>query len=393
MHQRGVLEGRAALVIGGARGLGEAIVLDLLRRGCSKVTVADCRQSLLCNQRVESVLVDLSVDRVESLRAYVEEADVIVVTAGIGRLDHFDSFDLGEVERTMRVNATAAMEIIQMAAARLASPDPFYLAVITSIAGLVSSPLYAVYSASKGALSRYVEAVNAELAGRELENRILEVAPGRIDGTGFHGGEQRGPELLMSLAGDVVDAMLSRQMRLIPDSSTYEAVIARYQGDPVAFAESSLHYKLGHVRLEHTRLATVGYLSGTFDLFHVGHLNLLRRARARCDRLVVGVHPSGAWKGKETFIPLDERKALISACRYVDEVIDAPDEDNEAWEVVHYDLLFVGSDYKGTPRFARYERELGARGVKIIYFPYTAGTSSTQIRAAISGKLDAKSVG
>ena len=97
-----------------------------------------------------------------------------------------------------------------------------------------------------------------------------------------------------------------------------------------------------------------GYLSGTFDLFHIGHLNLLRRAKSFCDRLIVGVHESGARKGKATFIPLEERMKIVAACRYVDEVIPAPAEDSDAWESHHFQRLFVGSDYLGSERFQRY---------------------------------------
>ncbi len=127
----------------------------------------------------------------------------------------------------------------------------------------------------------------------------------------------------------------------------------------------------------------VGYLSGTFDLFHVGHLNLLRRAKEQCDILIVGVHESGAWKGTETFIPFNERKSIIAGCRYVDRVVDCCEEDSDAWELYHFDLLFVGSDYYGTPRFQRYEDFFADKDVKIVYLPYTVGTSSTMIRNRI----------
>ena len=174
---------------------------------------------------------------------------------------------------------------------------------------------------------------------------------------------------------------------MIPDASTYKEVVERYQKNPIEFGLSSYSYKLEHAQLEEKRACIIGYLSGTFDLFHVGHLNLLKRARNQCDHLVVGVHTDGAWKGKQTFISLKERKAIIAACKYVDEVIDAPDEDSDAWESVRYNRLFVGSDYKGTERFDRYEAELGALGVEIVYFPYTTTTSSSQIRSAISKGL------
>jgi len=118
-------------------------------------------------------------------------------------------------------------------------------------------------------------------------------------------------------------------------------------------------------------------------LFHVGHLNLLKRAKQQCDYLIVGVHGSGAWKGKETFIPLEERKAIVAACKYVDKVVDSCPEDSDAWDLWHYDRLFVGSDYKGTERFNRYEEYFKDKGVEIVYFPYTQSTSSTQIRKTV----------
>lgn len=127
----------------------------------------------------------------------------------------------------------------------------------------------------------------------------------------------------------------------------------------------------------------IGYLSGTFDLFHVGHLNLLRRAKQQCDYLIVGVHDSGAWKGKETFIPFEERVQIVGSCKYVYKVVKSCREDSDAWDLWHYDKLFVGSDYKGTERFNRYEEYFKDKGVQIVYFPYTQSTSSTQIRKTV----------
>lgn len=132
---------------------------------------------------------------------------------------------------------------------------------------------------------------------------------------------------------------------------------------------------------------TIGYMTGTFDLFHIGHLNIIKRAKEYCDCLVVGVHPNASHKGKVTFIPFDERCEIIKSLKYVDDVIEASAEDCDDWEKVHYDFLFVGSDYEGTERFNRYEKILGPKGVKIIYFPYTKTTSSTELRAIINSKI------
>ncbi|MCD7712675.1 MAG: adenylyltransferase/cytidyltransferase family protein [Firmicutes bacterium] len=118
-------------------------------------------------------------------------------------------------------------------------------------------------------------------------------------------------------------------------------------------------------------------------MFHVGHLNLLKRAKQHCDYLIVGVHPSAAHKGKETFIPFEERMQIVGAVKYVDKVIPSMPEDMDVWDSYHYDRLFVGSDYKGSERFNRYEEYFKDKGVEIIYFPYTQGTSSTQIRKTV----------
>ena len=254
---------QTAIIIGGSGGIGEAIVLSLFERGYEKVYVVDRVSPKNDDSRIEWIQLDLSTDRVGVLTYLVDEIDSLVITAGIGRLDRFSSFDAGELEKTMHINAIAPIEVLQLFSSRLSSERPFYASVITSIAALVSSPLYAVYSASKGALSRYVEAVNAELAGEGLPNRILEVAPGRIDGTGFHGGEQRGPEPLMPLASEIVDAMFARKCRFVPNGEVYEGVIARYQADPEAFGVSSYQYKLDNSALEPRRKAKIGYLSGT----------------------------------------------------------------------------------------------------------------------------------
>jgi glycerol-3-phosphate cytidylyltransferase len=167
----------------------------------------------------------------------------------------------------------------------------------------------------------------------------------------------------------------------------YGGVLERYHKDPHGFGLSSYEYKKKSGRIRNSS-TIVGYLSGTFDLFHVGHLNLIRRAKAQCDYLIVGVHPDASHKNKQTFIPFEERKEVVGAVKYVDKVVTSCPEDDEAWRLHHYDKLFVGSDYKGTPRFNRYEEYFKDKGVEIVYFPYTTTTNSTMIRDKISKKTE-----
>jgi len=127
----------------------------------------------------------------------------------------------------------------------------------------------------------------------------------------------------------------------------------------------------------------LGYTAGAFDMFHIGHLNLLQKARENCDRLIVGITTDELvmkTKNKLPIIPFEERAAIVHACGYVDEVV-AQDDLNKinAWEKLHYDVLFSGDDWKGNPRWAGYEKELEKVGVKIKYFPYTDNTSSSKL--------------
>lgn len=131
----------------------------------------------------------------------------------------------------------------------------------------------------------------------------------------------------------------------------------------------------------------VGYMSGTFDLFHIGHLNILKRAAAKCDELIVGVHESGAWKGKETFIPFEERKAIVGSIRYVSKAVKSFSEDIHAHEEFSINKLFVGDDYKNSDRFFDYEIYCKQHNIEIYYFPYTKSTSSSQLRAGLQALM------
>ena len=132
---------------------------------------------------------------------------------------------------------------------------------------------------------------------------------------------------------------------------------------------------------------TVGYTTGVFDLFHIGHLNILRRAKEKCDYLIVGVSVDElveGYKGKRPFIPYDERFAIVEAIKYVDKVVPQTSMDKmKAWNEYHFDIMFHGDDWKGTETWNKWEREFAKIGVEIIYFPYTNETSSTQLREAL----------
>ena len=130
----------------------------------------------------------------------------------------------------------------------------------------------------------------------------------------------------------------------------------------------------------------VGYTTGVFDLFHVGHLNILKRAKEQCDHLIVGVTIDElvSYKKKSAFIPFEERAAIVEAIRYVDKVVPQDSMDKMlAWEKYHFDKMFVGDDWKGTDVWNHWEEEFRKVDVEIVYFPYTKKTSSTQLRNAL----------
>lgn len=383
-----------AVVIGGSNGIGLAISRKLIMEGYHVVILdrQEPEQGVLLEDSYTFDKCNLLYLNEEQLLTYVNDSELslLMITAGFGRVADFECYHIAEIKNMMTVNATATIQILRLFYGRIKNNDAFYCGVMGSIAGLMSSPAASVYASSKAAICRFIESVNIELEASGTGNRILNVAPASFKGSKFYGGEND-LTILDGLASAILNHMFSNDTLFIPQyEETFKAVLERYNKDPHEYGLYSYSYKKESGRLDNTKHVIIGYLSGTFDLFHVGHLNLLRRAKEQCDYLIVGVHDSGSWKGKETFIPLDERKQIVAACKYVDKVVDSCREDSDAWDLWHYDRLFVGSDYKGTERFNRYEEYFRDKGVKIMYFPYTQGTSSTQLRIAIEGNIRRK---
>ncbi len=386
---------KKALVVGGGSGIGLAIAVELIRRDCPFVYILgkngpndqdipwDIREKFL--EKTSFQPIDLNREDVSYLENY-EDIDTLIITAGFGRVAPFEQLTAQEVRMLTKCNLLGPMQVIGHYYPRIKSREPFYCAVMGSIAGHVASPLFSVYGAAKMGLCGFIENVNAELCHDGYENRILDVSPGSLKGTNFAG---KGNDLsqVAPVAREILERMGSRETLYIPQyEEVYKGVLERYHTDPMKYAVESYDYKLRGNRLSSKPQVVVGYLSGTFDLFHIGHLNLLERAKKECDYLIVGVHPSAAHKGKQTFIPFEERMRIVGAISYVDEVVPSMAEDSDAWALYHYNKLFVGSDYKGTERFNRYEEYFRDKEVEIIYFPYTQGTSSTQLRDRLENK-------
>lgn len=130
----------------------------------------------------------------------------------------------------------------------------------------------------------------------------------------------------------------------------------------------------------------IGYTAGVYDLFHIGHLNLLKNAKGMCDKLIVGVTTDELvnYKGKQPVIPFVDRIEIVRNIKYVDAVVAQADMDKLAMcKKLKANILFVGDDWYQTEKWEKYEEEFKAAGVQIVYFPYTKGISSTQITKAL----------
>ena len=130
----------------------------------------------------------------------------------------------------------------------------------------------------------------------------------------------------------------------------------------------------------------IGYTAGVYDLFHIGHLNLLKNAKGMCDKLVVGVTVDElvAYKGKKALIPFEDRIEIVRSIRYVDAVVPQEDMDKvKMCKKIKANMLFVGDDWYSTDKWKKYEDECKNIGVQVIYFPYTKSISSTKIRETL----------
>jgi len=376
-----------AVVVGGSRGLGYSIVQRLLEDDYQKIIVLDKVKIELENTKIQYIQFDLLESNFEILDQ-CDDINTLIITAGIGRLASFDTFSDVEIRKTFQINAVSIIRIICYFYKKIKRDTPFYTAIVSSITGAVSSPLFSLYAATKSALYRFIESLNIELEKEGSPNRILNVCPGSLQGTSFYGGESNA-ELLRPLTNTIIKCIKGRETLYIPQyDEIYHNVINRYLDNSHQFGLESYDYKLNSGRINPKPSIIVGYLSGTFDLFHIGHLNILRRAKEHCDYLIVGVHKNASHKGKDAFIPFEERCEILKSIKYVDRVIESKPEDIDVYEDVKYQFLFVGSDYKGTARFEKYEKYFENKGVEIVYFPYTQTTNSTKLRTILNNSLN-----
>lgn len=230
------------LVIGGSSGIGLSLALKLAKE--SRVIVIDKQPfpSGYSNNKITFECHDLT----EPDLSWLDNMDCIdglFITAGFGHLAHAWEFSDQYMQDIFAVNAVAPVRILRHFLSAMLSRD-FTCAVMVSIAGRLASPLFSAYSATKAALSKFIEAANIELEAQGCGNRILEVSPGSIKGTAFTGGKTD-LKALDDLAGDILRAAAEKRTLLIPDYDTvFKNVIERYHADPHKFALESYQYKM-----------------------------------------------------------------------------------------------------------------------------------------------------
>lgn len=375
------------LIVGGTSGLGWALANELVANEQVEniYIIGRTLHNEITNSKIKFFAQNLLVNDSSYFKQF-SNIDALFITVGAGRVAKFDNLSEKEVNMEIDINYKIVTKILKQFYSKIQSSDDFKVAVISSIAGMINSPLFSVYGASKAAVSALIQSLNIELEKNGSNNRILDVKPGHIAGTRFANNQEIDIKPAQKVAIEIIAALEEKKQLLIPNyEETYKQVIDRNRNDPHEFGINSYDYKIDNNRVTEKPQIKIGYMSGTFDLFHVGHLNMLKKAKQYCDYLVVGVHKDASHKNKTVFVPLEERMEIVRSIKYVDEVIVSLPEDNEVRNIIPYNLLFVGSDYKGTERFKRYEEEFSQLDdVEIIYFPYTKSTSSTQLRAAIS---------
>ncbi|MBQ5675891.1 MAG: adenylyltransferase/cytidyltransferase family protein [Lachnospiraceae bacterium] len=215
-------------------------------------------------------------------------------------------------------------------------------------------------------------------------------------GTCFYGIEIQSPDVLKELDKD--------EYKVIICIKNYLGVIRQLQGLGVkhlGIYDTNKSYKQNIKREQRVickqnaevKKYQTGYIAGVFDLFHIGHLNMFKRAKEQCEYLIVGVvSDDGVKKHKkvEPFIPFEERIEMVRSCRYVDEAVEIPlnyGGTRDAYRLYHFDVQFSGSDYAKDPNWLADQEYLRRHGSDIVFFPYTEQTSSTKIKALIEKKL------
>lgn len=341
---------KKAVVVGGSNGMGLAVSRELISIGYI-VDIVDlfAPDDEELGARPESynyIKTDLAFFDEDLFRKLAEDqnTEVLVVTAGIGRIADFEFHHIAEIDKTFTIDTVSTIKILRIFYERIHSLENFYTAVMGSIAGWMSSPCASVYAAAKAGVIRLIESVNIELEMSNSPNRILDVSPSSFKGSRFYGGKND-LSLMSGLASEIVRRMLKREMRFIPQyEEVFRGVLERYQRDPHEYGVHSYNYKESSGRKDNSRRVKIGYLCGSFEPFNSYWTRILKEARSHCDYLIVGVKDiDQAVEGSGEEL-LEKKMEVVRACRYVDRVIDGTMSISDVKEKWHFDRLFTVPD-------------------------------------------------
>lgn len=243
---------RRALIVGGANGIGLSIATHIAQRDdYDRVYILDksAIESRYHNEKFVHHTFDLLSEDYSILNKF-EDIDTLMITAGFGRLAHFADVDEQYIIDSFGVNTTAVIRIIHHFYYMLQRSKDFYCGVMGSISGFISSPLFAVYGASKAALKIFIESVNVELEMTGSKNRILNISPGSIRGTSFYNGATD-LSLTSAIASDIIEHLYAKDDLFIPQyEEIFKDVLARYHNDFRAEGRHSYEYKMQSDRMK-----------------------------------------------------------------------------------------------------------------------------------------------
>lgn len=239
------------LIVGGANGIGLSIATELARRSdVKKIYIVDkCRvQEEDNNQKFETYEFDLTNDDYSIFDTFMD-IDTLMITAGFGCLSLFRDLDENHIKSSFNVNTVSVLRIIKRFYHKLEAQEDFYCGVMVSISGFMSSPFFSIYAATKAALKVFIESVNVELLEAGAANRILNVSPGKINGTGFYGKGKTNVDLNLGLANEIIAKMESKEDLFIPQyEEIYKNVLQRYHDDFRKEGRHSYEYKLQRLK-------------------------------------------------------------------------------------------------------------------------------------------------
>ncbi len=237
------------VIIGGTSGLGLSFAIELRNRfsKASILVVGQTKPNDLCAKfSLDFLQIDLSTPHHDW--NFCSDSNFIVYAAGVGRITPFDEIEEKDINKTISVNATNVIHLLNSKKKELISVNSCQISIITSIAGKIPSPLFALYAASKALVSSYISSVNIELAKKETKNRIIEIAPGHIDGTALYG-KKTNLDKLTNVSKTILNQIENKKYLIIPqDEKMYLEILERAHKNPLEFGNQSYDYKLAEIK-------------------------------------------------------------------------------------------------------------------------------------------------